>query len=119
MSARGVEEVNVNVNAAMSNEAIPSDPEIYGSIEAEAEGLVYGAMVFTVKPGCTTPPHQHESEETWIVQKGDGRAQINGQRIGLIPGARVSVPSGVTHSITNTSMTDLQVMSFWWRRNGE
>jgi quercetin dioxygenase-like cupin family protein len=92
------------------------EAEIDGSIETEAQDLAYGAMVFTVKPGCTTPPHHHASEETWIVQEGDGRAEVNGRSIGLIPGARLSVPPGVLHSITNTSTTDLRVMSFWWRR---
>jgi len=105
------------MNDAMSNEPMLADAEIYGDIETEAQGLAYGAMVFTLKPGCTTAPHHHASEETWIIQKGDGRAQVNGQSIGLIPGARLSVPPGAIHSITNTSKTDLEVMAFWWRQS--
>ena len=92
-----------------------SEPEVYGEIEAEAQGLTYGAMVFTVKPGCATEPHDHLSEETWIIQTGTGRAQISGQIIGLIPGTRVCVPPRAQHAITNTSTTDLRVMGFWWR----
>jgi quercetin dioxygenase-like cupin family protein len=93
-----------------------SEPtEVFGEIEAEARGLLYGAMVFTVKPGCTTSPHHHASEETWMVQEGCGRAKVRDQDIGLIPGTRLSVPSGAVHSITNTSSEDLTVISFWWR----
>jgi quercetin dioxygenase-like cupin family protein len=100
---------------AMAKEPMLSEAEIYGDIETEAQGLAYGAMVFTVKPGCATAPHQHASEETWIVQEGEGQAQVNGQTIGLIAGARICVPPGAKHSITNTSSRDLRVMAFWWR----
>jgi quercetin dioxygenase-like cupin family protein len=106
------------VNHVANDRADPPvlrEAEIHGEIETEAAGLAYGAMVFTVKPGCTTPPHHHASEETWIVQQGDGRAEVNGRLIGLIPGARLSVPGGALHSITNNSTIDLRVMSFWWR----
>ncbi|WP_164019635.1 cupin domain-containing protein [Pyxidicoccus trucidator] len=93
-----------------------SDPtEVFGEVEAEARGLRYGAMVFTVKPGGATSPHQHASEETWLVQEGLGRAMVSGQDIGLIPGTRLTVPAGALHSITNTSTGDLTVISFWWR----
>lgn len=108
------------MNDAMSDvvirEPLVSEAEIFGDIETEALGLAYGAMVFTVKPGCTTALHHHLSEETWIVQQGEGCAQINGQRIGLIPGARVSMPPDVMHAITNTSAVDLRVLAFWWRK---
>lgn len=96
----------------------PGDAEIFGTIETEAQGLAYGAMVFTVKPGCATTPHRHASEETWIVQEGDGRAQVSDREIGLIPGTRLSVPAGTLHSIINTSRRDLRVMAFWWRQVG-
>jgi quercetin dioxygenase-like cupin family protein len=118
MPACGAKETIVNDNT-VKEPLLISDAEIFGDIETEAQGLAYGAMVFTVKPGCTTPVHHHASEETWIVQTGDGRAQINGQNIGLIPGARICVPPGVMHSISNTSTADLTVMAFWWRRAGE
>ncbi|WP_158620143.1 cupin domain-containing protein [Corallococcus sicarius] len=93
-----------------------SDPtEVFGEIEAEARGLRYGAMVFTVKPGCTTEQHHHASEETWMVQEGRGSANVSGQDIGLIPGTRLTVPAGTPHTITNLSTGDLTVISFWWR----
>jgi quercetin dioxygenase-like cupin family protein len=92
------------------------EPEIDGSIETEAQGLAYGAMVFAVKPGCSSPPHRHASEETWIVLEGDGWVEVDGRSIGLFPGARFTVPPGALHWITNTSTTDLRVISFWWRQ---
>jgi mannose-6-phosphate isomerase-like protein (cupin superfamily) len=96
----------------------PDPTEIFGEIEAEARGLRYGAMVFTVKPGCTTSPHHHGSEESWMVREGRGMAKVSGQDIGLIPGTRLTVPAGALHSITNTSTGDLTVISFWWREVG-
>lgn len=104
---------------APSNEPMLNEPEVYGEIETTVRGLAYGAMVFTVKPGCATEPHDHASEETWIVQKGAGRAQINGQTIGLIPGTRLSVPPRARHFIANTSTADLEVIAFWWRGDKE
>lgn len=95
-----------------------TDAEIVGSIETEAEGLCYGAMVFTVKAGCCTEPHRHASEETWIVQEGSGRARVRDLDIGLIPGTRLTVPPDTVHSISNMSDRDLRVMSFWWRATG-
>jgi quercetin dioxygenase-like cupin family protein len=93
-----------------------TEAEIAGAIEAEAEGFCYGAMVFTVKPGCATESHCHASEETWIVHEGSGRARISDLDIGLIPGTRLNIPPHAPHSITNTSHRDLRVMAFWWRQ---
>jgi quercetin dioxygenase-like cupin family protein len=107
------------MNSITANEPTLSEPEVYGEIETTAQGLAYGAMVFTVKPSSATEPHDHASEETWIVQKGTGRAQIDGQSIGLIPGTRICVPPRALHHIANTSAADLQVMAFWWRGENE
>jgi quercetin dioxygenase-like cupin family protein len=95
------------------------EPEVFGEIESAAQGLAYGAMVFTVKPSCATEPHAHASEETWIVQKGTGQAHINGDSISLVPGSRICVPPRTLHSVTNTSTADLQVMAFWWKGENE
>jgi quercetin dioxygenase-like cupin family protein len=88
---------------------------ILAPVEAEARGLAYGAMVFTVESGGSTPPHAHASEETWLVREGEGRAAIGDRSVGLRPGTRLSVPPGALHSITNTSAAELVVMAFWWR----
>ena len=93
-----------------------TDPvQILEPVEAEARGLVYGAMVFTVKAGCSTEPHAHASEETWLVREGEGRAAIGDRSIGLFPGTRLSVPPGTRHAITNTCAGELVVLAFWWR----
>jgi quercetin dioxygenase-like cupin family protein len=103
------------VSCDLPNKFKIDEAQIDGSIETVARGLAYGAMVFTVKPGCATVGHQHASEETWIVQEGEGRAEIDGQQIGVIPGTRVCVPPGTIHSIANTCCRDLRVMAFWWK----
>jgi quercetin dioxygenase-like cupin family protein len=103
---------------AQTNALRTSDAEIAGDIEIEAAGLGYGAMVFTVKPGCCTEPHQHASEETWIVQEGTGRARVSDRDIELIPGTRLIVPPNTVHSISNASHRDLRVIAFWWKQVG-
>jgi methionyl-tRNA synthetase len=92
------------------------DVVISGEIETEQDGLAYGAMVFAVRPGVSTEPHRHASEETWTVQSGEGHCTIDGRRIGLIPGARVVAMPDTEHTITNTGPTDLVVLGMWWKR---
>lgn len=107
------------MNTVTTSPPTLSAPEVYGEIETTAQGLAYGAMVFTVKPSCVTELHAHASEETWIVQKGTGQAQINGNSISLVPGSRICVAPRTLHSVANTSTADLQVMAFWWKGENE
>lgn len=94
-----------------------SDPAVLdlGDVETEAAGYACGAMIFAVKPHQTSEPHAHSSEESWIVVGGRGECSINGERIGLVPGARVTVPAGAEHFIDNTADEDLTMLGYWWR----
>lgn len=113
MPATHLEEVEVNTSG---NDPQLSPPvEIFGDIEAEARGFAYGAMLFEVKPGCSTEPHQHGSEETWQVRRGRGRAVIGDQEIELAAGSRLSIPPQTRHVVTNIADEDLTIVAFWWR----
>jgi mannose-6-phosphate isomerase-like protein (cupin superfamily) len=93
-----------------------NDPvQVLGSVEAEARGFAYGAMVFTVEAGRSTEPHAHRSEETWIVREGAGRAAVGDRSVSLTPGTQLIVPADTPHSITSTSAGTLVIIAFWWR----
>jgi quercetin dioxygenase-like cupin family protein len=97
-----------------------SEPvQIFGEVEAEALGLAFGSMVFTVKAGSSTEPHSHASEEIWVVRSGYGVANLTGQDTGLQPGSRLIVPPDTVHTLANHSDDDMTVIAFWWRKSGD
>jgi mannose-6-phosphate isomerase-like protein (cupin superfamily) len=94
------------------------DPvEVFGDIETEALGLAYGGMVFRVKAGCSTEPHSHASEETWVVRSGRAVATVAGRDTELRPGTRLTIPPHAEHVIASDPGEDLTVVGFWWRES--
>jgi mannose-6-phosphate isomerase-like protein (cupin superfamily) len=103
----------LTINSSRTVESV----EMFGEIEAETHGIVYGSMIFEVKPNCATELHSHSSEEIWLVRTGCGKALIGDEEVGLNAGTRVTVPAHIPHSIVNTSDIGLVVMGFWWRES--
>ena len=99
--------------AGVSDDAV----ETSSDLEGVGAGLSYGAMTFAIKPGRASHPHQHASEETWLVQSGHGYALIGTERVSLQAGSRVTVPSHTLHSVVNAQSIPLVVLGFWWRRH--
>lgn len=95
----------------------PDPVEVFGDIETEALGLAYGGMVFRVKAGCSTEPHSHASEETWVVRSGHAVATVAGRDTELHPGTRLIIPPHAVHVIANRSDQDVTVVGFWWRES--
>ena len=75
----------------------------------------YGVITFSLDPCSSSEPHSHESEETWIVRSGTGRAVIGVDHVQLETGSRVTVPPNVEHFIVNENASRLIILSFWWR----
>lgn len=93
----------------------PEPVVVYGDIETEAQGLAYGAMVFTVERGGASHPHSHGSEETWWVRAGSGVATVSGKQTLLKTGDRFTVPASTVHHVEASNEGDLTIVAFWWR----
>jgi len=48
----------------------------------------------------------HDVDQFLRIEKGTGRAVLNGVESGLVDGSVIIVPAGVKHNIINTSMTE-------------
>lgn len=56
----------------------------------------------SVAPGGSTPLHKHETEEVFIVLRGQGEVQVGDQVIQFKAPATVIAPAGVPHQLRNT-----------------
>ena len=53
-----------------------------------------------LKQGCVVPEHSHESEQLSMVITGSLRFKIGNEEISISSNQVVTIPSGVTHSVT-------------------
>ena len=62
-----------------------------------------------VEPGVTTQLHSLTNvEEIYVIQKGEGIAEINGIEIKVKINDKIIIPAGATQRITNTGDDDLK-----------
>lgn len=63
----------------------------------------------TMEPGSISRRHTHErSEQTWIVEQGEGLLLLeNGEIERLVAGDVVRTPAGETHGVENTGAVPL------------
>ncbi len=85
-------------------------------VEANSEGLNFGMMTVVVPPGASTTPHEHESQELWVVDRGRGRVLMPGSECELAPGPAISIPARTVHSVHAEGEEDLVLLAFWWKR---
>jgi len=83
----------------------------------------YSLAYAELEPGQESLPHiLHQSSETYIVQKGQGLAKIEGKEVALSEGEVLYIPAGAEQSIRNTGD---EVLGFWcvvvppWSEEGE
>ena len=55
-----------------------------------------------VRPGVTGEPHTVDREEVFVLQSGQGTADLDGVEYRIEPGDALLVPAGVPFSIRNT-----------------
>jgi quercetin dioxygenase-like cupin family protein len=53
------------------------------------------------EPGTAQPLHSHEHQQAYIVTRGAGRMEVDGEQRDLHPGDLVFMPPGAVHSIAN------------------
>lgn len=56
----------------------------------------------SVPPGSTTPVHVHDTEEIFLVLRGQGKLMVGDQVIEFEAPATVIAPAGVPHQLMNT-----------------
>ena len=62
----------------------------------------------TLEPGQATERHHHgRSEEIYIVTKGSGSMEIDGETRRIVRGDAVLIPAGARHTLENDGTSEL------------
>jgi mannose-6-phosphate isomerase-like protein (cupin superfamily) len=85
-------------------------------VEANSEGLNFGMMTVVIPPGCSTAPHEHASQELWIIEQGRGYVVMPHGKLSLAPGPPTSIPADTQHAVHSDGDEDLVLLAFWWKR---
>jgi mannose-6-phosphate isomerase-like protein (cupin superfamily) len=64
-----------------------------------------------LEPSQATERHYHErSEEIYLVTKGSGELEIDGESIRVRPGDAILIPPGAWHTLENTGTSELTIL---------
>ena len=59
-------------------------------------------------------PGDHKYNETYIIQKGNCRLEMDGEELFLEPGDIIFIPAGVYHGLDNREGTeDVELLTIW------
>lgn len=73
-----------------------------------------GVAPICLRPGQEDPGHSHTVvEEVVIVQKGEGRIQIEDDTYDLCPGSVAVVPAGQFHAMGNAGTEDFEAVAIF------
>jgi mannose-6-phosphate isomerase-like protein (cupin superfamily) len=65
----------------------------------------------TLEPDQATERHYHRlSEEIYVVVKGSGELEVDGETQTIRPGDAVLIPPGAWHSLVNTGSSELRIL---------
>ena len=65
----------------------------------------------TLEPGQATERHYHRAaEEIYLVTKGSGDLEIDGERRRVVPGDAVLIAPGAWHSLENDGTSELTIL---------
>ena len=65
----------------------------------------------TLEPGQATERHYHrESEEIYVVTKGAGVLEIDGETRRVRPGEAILIPPGAWHQLENDGTSELRIL---------
>lgn len=71
--------------------------------EGDLPEVGFTATWVDVVPGSRPRPHDHPSEQVYVVTAGKGRMLVDGEEREVGPGDLVYVPFGAVHGIENAS----------------
>ncbi len=65
----------------------------------------------TLEPGQATERHHHRaSEEIYLVTKGSGELELDGEKRRVRPGDAVLIPPGTWHTLDNDGTSELTIL---------
>jgi len=65
----------------------------------------------TLEPGQATERHYHRvSEEIYVVTKGSGELEIDGETARVRPGDAILIPPGAWHTLVNNGTSELTIL---------
>lgn len=65
----------------------------------------------TLEPGQATERHHHRAtEEIYLVTKGSGELEVDGERRRVRPGDAVLIPPGAWHTLDNDGTSELTIL---------
>ena len=65
----------------------------------------------TLEPGQATQRHYHAvTEEIYVVVKGSGALEVDGETQTVRPGDAVLIPPGAWHELENTGTSELRIL---------
>ena len=65
----------------------------------------------TLEPGQATERHYHRAtEEIYLVTKGSGELEVDGERLRVRPGDAVLIPPGAWHALDNDGTSELTIL---------
>ncbi len=65
----------------------------------------------TLEPGQATERHHHRAtEEIYLVTKGSGELEVDGERRRVRPGEAVLIPPGAWHTLENDGTSELTIL---------
>jgi mannose-6-phosphate isomerase-like protein (cupin superfamily) len=65
----------------------------------------------TLEPGQATERHYHRaSEEIYVVTKGSGSLEVDGETRRVRPGDAVLIPPGAWHALENDGTSELRIL---------
>jgi mannose-6-phosphate isomerase-like protein (cupin superfamily) len=85
-------------------------------VEARAEDLEFGLMTVVVPPGGSTEPHEHKSQELWVIARGHGYVHMPHVDLPLRPGPATAIPADTMHAVHCESPEPLVLLAFWWKQ---
>lgn len=74
----------------------------------------FKSTVFSVAAGQSTPPDKHDVAEMWVILKGGGVLEYEGEAMRIAEQDRLFFPSQRLHKVTNDSREPLQILSIYW-----
>jgi mannose-6-phosphate isomerase-like protein (cupin superfamily) len=65
----------------------------------------------TLEPGQATQRHYHErTEEIYLVTKGSGELEVDGEARRVRPGDAILIPPGAWHTLENDGTSELTIL---------
>ncbi len=80
---------------------LPGAP-VAARFEGRDNGAGVSFFVAEFQPGGGPGPHRHPYEETFVVQEGSVRFEVDGEALDAQAGEIVVVPAGAVHRFTAT-----------------